>query len=164
MAAHSHRYHHRHFPIFWGGLAEIIVIGDVSVVTMSLCCGCGHRTFQTASHLHGIHPPVGNLLAVEFKCPHSFTIAHHHRHFPIFGRVCRNPRGVNAMTMPLCYGCWPVEPFKLHSTSIAYICKVFEHLKQLWMGIWQHIPHTVTTTDISPYIGEGGLKSLFLVM
>jgi len=27
--------------------------------------------------------------------------------------------------------------------------KVFEHLKQLWMGIWQHI-HTVTTTEVSP--------------
>jgi hypothetical protein len=26
---------------------------------------------------------------------------------------------------------------------------VFEHLKQLWMGIWQHI-HTVTTTVVSP--------------
>jgi hypothetical protein len=24
---------------------------------------------------------------------------------------------------------------------------VFEHLKQLWMGIWQHI-HTVTTTNM----------------
>ena len=34
-----------------------------------------------------------------------------------------------------------------------YICKVFEHLKQLWMGIWQHI-HTVTTTEVSPDLGE----------
>ena len=46
-----------------------------------------------------------------------------------------------------------VEPFKLHPTSISYIYKVFEHLKQLWMGIWQHI-HTVTTTDESPNLGE----------
>ena len=30
---------------------------------------------------------------------------------------------------------------------------VFEHLKQLWMGIWQHT-HTVTTTEISPDLGE----------
>jgi hypothetical protein len=30
---------------------------------------------------------------------------------------------------------------------------VFKHLKQLWMGIWQHI-HTVTTTKISPDVGE----------
>jgi hypothetical protein len=29
-----------------------------------------------------------------------------------------------------------VEPFKLHPTSMSYIYKVFEHLKQLWMGIW----------------------------
>ena len=33
---------------------------------------------------------------------------------------------------------------------MRYIYKVlFEHLKQLWMGIWQHI-HTVTTTVVSP--------------
>ena len=43
-----------------------------------------------------------------------------------------------------------VEPFKLHPTSMSYIYKVFEHLKQLWMGIWQHI-HTV---EVSPDLGE----------
>jgi len=36
---------------------------------------------------------------------------------------------------------------------MSCIYKVFEHLKQLWMGIWQHI-HTVTTTDISPDLGK----------
>jgi len=46
-----------------------------------------------------------------------------------------------------------VEPFKLHPTSMSYICKVFEHLKQLWMGIWQHT-HTVTTTEVFPDFGE----------
>jgi len=46
-----------------------------------------------------------------------------------------------------------VEPFKLHLTSMSYIYKVFEHLKQLWMGIRQHI-HTVTTTNVSPDLGE----------
>jgi hypothetical protein len=30
---------------------------------------------------------------------------------------------------------------------------VFEHLKQLWMGMWQHT-HTITTTDVSPDLGE----------
>jgi len=39
-----------------------------------------------------------------------------------------------------------VEPFKLHPTSMSYIYKVVEHLKQLWIDIWQHI-HTVSTTD-----------------
>jgi hypothetical protein len=47
----------------------------------------------------------------------------------------------------------PVEPFKLHPTSMSYIYKVFEHLKQLWMGICRHI-HTVITTDVSPDSGE----------
>ena len=46
-----------------------------------------------------------------------------------------------------------VEPFKLHTTSMSYIYKVFEHLKQLWMSIWQHT-HTVTTTEVSPDLGE----------
>jgi hypothetical protein len=32
---------------------------------------------------------------------------------------------------------------------MSYIYKVFEHLKQLWMGIWQHT-NTVTTTEVSP--------------
>jgi hypothetical protein len=36
---------------------------------------------------------------------------------------------------------------------MSYIYEVFEHLKQLWMGIWQHI-HNVTTTDVSPDLGE----------
>jgi hypothetical protein len=30
---------------------------------------------------------------------------------------------------------------------------VFEHLKQLWMGIWQHT-HTVTITEVSPDLGK----------
>ena len=46
-----------------------------------------------------------------------------------------------------------VEPFKLHPTSMSYIHKVFEHLKQLWMGIWQH-NHTVNTTELSTDLGE----------
>jgi hypothetical protein len=37
--------------------------------------------------------------------------------------------------------------------SYIYKFKVFEHLKQLWMGIWQHI-HAVITTNISPDLGE----------
>ena len=36
---------------------------------------------------------------------------------------------------------------------MPHIYKVFEHLEQLWMGIWQHT-HTVTTTEVSPDLGE----------
>jgi hypothetical protein len=36
---------------------------------------------------------------------------------------------------------------------MSYIYKVFEHLKQLWMGIWQHT-HTITTTEVSQDLGE----------
>jgi hypothetical protein len=30
---------------------------------------------------------------------------------------------------------------------------MFEYIKQLWMGIWQHT-HTVATTEVSPDLGE----------
>jgi len=36
---------------------------------------------------------------------------------------------------------------------MSYMYKVFEHLKQLWRGIWQHT-HTVTTTELSPDLEE----------
>jgi len=36
---------------------------------------------------------------------------------------------------------------------MSYIYKVFDDLKQLWMGIWQHT-HIVTTTEVSPDLGE----------
>jgi hypothetical protein len=36
---------------------------------------------------------------------------------------------------------------------MSYKYKVFEHLKLLWMGIWRHI-HSVTTTEVSPDLGE----------
>ena len=36
---------------------------------------------------------------------------------------------------------------------MSFIYKVFEHLKQLRMGIWRHI-HSVTTTEVSPDLGE----------
>ena len=34
-----------------------------------------------------------------------------------------------------------------------HILRILQHLKQLWMGIWQH-NHTVTTTEVSPDLGE----------
>jgi hypothetical protein len=42
-----------------------------------------------------------------------------------------------------------VEPFKLNPTSMAYIDKVFEHLKLLWMGVWLRT-HTIIINDVSP--------------
>jgi hypothetical protein len=40
---------------------------------------------------------------------------------------------------------------------MSYIHKVFQHLKQLWMGIWQHT-HPITTTEVYQ-IWESWLKS-----
>ena len=74
-------------------------------------------------------------------------------------------------TLPQIWGCWlksylmqvckpchytlseAVEPFKLHSMSMAYIYEVFEHLLRLWIGIWLHT-HTIITTDTSPDLGN----------
>jgi len=36
---------------------------------------------------------------------------------------------------------------------MSYIYKVFDEHNQLWMGIWQYT-HTVTTTEVSPDLGE----------
>jgi hypothetical protein len=69
---------------------------------------------------------------------------------PDLGKFSEIIYGVNVELIPLREA---VEPFKLHPTSMSYIYKVFQHLKQLWMGIWQHI-HTVTTTDVSPDLGK----------
>ena len=46
-----------------------------------------------------------------------------------------------------------VEPFKLHITFMSYLYEVFEHLQLLCIDIWMHI-HSVTTTDVSPDLGE----------
>ena len=46
-----------------------------------------------------------------------------------------------------------VEPFKLHTTSMWYILKVFKHLQLIWMGLWLHTC-TVTITDIFLNLGE----------
>jgi hypothetical protein len=36
---------------------------------------------------------------------------------------------------------------KLHPTSILEVYEVFEHLHDLWMGIWVH-PYTVTPVQV----------------
>ena len=71
---------------------------------------------------------------------------------PDWGEFAEILDDVSVEMIPLRYR-WAVEPFKLHPTSMSYIYKVFELLKQLWMGIWQHT-HTVTTTEVSPDLGE----------
>jgi hypothetical protein len=74
---------------------------------------------------------------------------------PDLGKFSEIIYDVNMEMIPLHYHILTevVEPFKLHPTSMSYIYKVFEHLKQLWMGIWQHT-HTITTTEVSPDLGK----------
>jgi hypothetical protein len=71
---------------------------------------------------------------------------------PDLGELAEIRDDVSVEMIPL-YIVEVVEPFKLHPTSMSYIYKVFEQLKQLWMGIWQHT-HIVTTTEVSPDLGE----------
>jgi len=54
--------------------------------------------------------------------------------------------------IPLRY-CWGCTTFQ--TASHIYVIHILDnyHLKQLWMGIWQHTL-TVTTTDISPDLGK----------
>ena len=72
---------------------------------------------------------------------------------PELGELTEIPDDVSVVMIPLCYIVDAVEPFKLHPTFMSYLNQVFEHLKQLWMGIWQHT-HTVTTTEFPPDLGE----------
>ncbi len=55
-----------------------------------------------------------------------------------------------------------VEPFKLHSMSMAYKHGRSERLLRLWIGIWLHI-HTITTTDTSPDLWEFVVGRLYSV-
>ena len=45
------------------------------------------------------------------------------------------------------------ERFKLHITSMSYLYEVFEHLQLMCIDTRMHI-HSVTTTDVSPDLGE----------
>jgi hypothetical protein len=54
--------------------------------------------------------------------------------FPDLGEFAEILDDVSVEMIPLHY-LEAVEPFKLNLISM-YIYKVFEHLKQLWMGIW----------------------------
>jgi hypothetical protein len=89
MASHSHFWHHRCCPRF-------VRVGwnhtDASVQTMPLCFDWGCRTFQTASHVHGI--PIEGVWAPSqvvdgYMASHSHQ--YHHRHFPRFVIVGWNP-------------------------------------------------------------------------
>ena len=76
-------------PDLWE-LAEILP--DASVQTMPLCFDWGCRTFQTASHVHGI--PIEGVWAPSqvvdgYMASHSHH--YHHRHFPRFVIVGWNP-------------------------------------------------------------------------
>ena len=116
-------------------------------------CKWGCRTFQTASHIYSIHIWCLNILNSCVWAYGSTFIPLPPQTFPQIWESSLKS-----------YGVWckcgndpieTVEPFKLHTTSMSYIHKVFEHHKQLWIGIWQHI-HTVTTTDVFPRFGRAG--------
>ncbi len=72
-------------------LAEILP--DASVQTMPLRFGWGCRTFQTASHVHGI--PIWGVWAPSQDVLDGHMASHshhyHHRHFPRFVRGWWNP-------------------------------------------------------------------------
>ncbi len=58
----------------------------------------------------------------------------------------------------MCKGCHlsmveAVEPFKLHPTSMTYMCKVFEHNLLMWMGIQMHTKG-ISITTVSEDLGE----------
>ncbi len=124
-----------------GKLAEILP--DASVKTKPLHLYWVRKTFQTTSHVHGI-PKWGVWVPSQVVDGHmaSHSYLYHQRHL------------LNSYLMQVCKPCHytlveAVEPFKLHSMSMAYLNIIFKQLLRLWMGIWLHT-HTITTTDASP--------------
>ncbi len=76
-------------PDLWE-LAEILP--GASLQAMPLCLGWFCRTFQAASHVHGIHIwEVWVPYQVVDGHMASFSHRYHHRHFPRFVRVGWNP-------------------------------------------------------------------------
>ena len=55
----------------------------------------------------------------------------------------------------LCLLVSPPDPFRLHLTIITYVCKVFQHLEMLWLGIWVY-PYSVTPVQVGGGFGGFG--------
>jgi hypothetical protein len=123
------------------------------VETIPLHYHWGCRTFQTASHIHAIHIlgvwtpyTVMDGMGI-WQHTHTVTTT---EVSPDLGEFTEILDDVNVKTIPLPYR-WGCRTFQ--SASHIHVIKVLEHLKQLWMGIWQH-NHTVATTEVSPYLGK----------
>ncbi len=153
--AHSHPYYHSCLSFGRAGWN----LDDVCVQTMTLHYGPGCRTFQTAPHINQIHMSgvwTPSIVVDGHMAAHSHR--YHYRCFPIFGigRADWNPRQCKCANHATYAIAQTVEPFKLHLTSLSYICKVFEHHQHqlMWMGIWLHTHTVTTTTYVSPDLGE----------
>jgi hypothetical protein len=150
MAAHSYRYLHRRFPRYLGsGKVLWNHIYDVNVEMIPLRYRWGCRTFQTASHIY--IRCLNTLNSCGWAYGSTLTPLPPQR-FPQIWESLLKSKIIKVWKWSYYAIDEAVEPLKLHPTSMSYIYKVFEHLKQLWMGIWQH-NHTVITTAVSPDLG-----------
>ena len=123
------------------------ILDDVSVEMIPVHYRWGCRTFQTAptsmSYIYKVFEHLKQLWMGIWQHIHTVTD---------LGELAEIIDDVSVELIPLCYY-WGCRTFQTAPTSMSYIYKVFEHLKQLWMGIWQHT-HTITTTEDSPDLGE----------
>ena len=132
---------------------------------MMYVCKPWHYTMVQAVEPFKLHP-----ISIKYTCQvfeHRqlllmgiwlHTHRYHYRCFPRFGigRADWNPRQCKCANHATYAIAQTVEPFKLHLTSLSYICKVFEHHQHqlMWMGIWLHTHTVTTTTYVSPDLGE----------
>ncbi len=78
-----------------------VILPDASVQTIPLCFGWGCRTFQTASHVHGIHIwEVWAPSQVVDGHMASYSHHYHHRHFP---EICES--WLKSYLMQVCKPC-----------------------------------------------------------
>ncbi len=110
-----------------GKLAEILP--DASVQTMPLRFDWVCRNFQTTSHVHGV--PYMQCLITFSSCgwANGFTFTS----LPpqTLPQICESC--LKSYLLQVCKPCHndlfeAVEPFKLHSITIAYLYEVFKHL------------------------------------
>jgi hypothetical protein len=127
---------------------------------MQVCKPCHYNlveaiTFQTASHVHGIH--IWGVSVPSFLgCGWAYGFILTSLPPQTLSKI--SEMGLKSYLMQVCKPCHyalveAVEPFKLHPMSMWYIYERFKHLLRLWMGIWLYTD-TITTTDTSPDLGK----------
>ncbi len=153
MASHSHRYHHTPQTL------PQILESWLKYYLMQVCKTCHYALIEAVEPCK-MHPMSMSYIYEAFECLLRLWMGIWFHNTPLPPQMLPQiweswlKSYLMQVRKPSHYALTEsVEPFKLHSMSMAYLCEVFEHFLRLWMGIWLHT-HTVTTTDAYPDLWE----------